>query len=173
MSKGHEAKEPRMLKRKSLDPDKRDPYLPDEGPEEAVECRSCGAIHYDKRWSLKKEAPAEILKKTVDKVLCPACRKIHDKYPEGFVTIKGDLVRERRDEIMKLVRNKEERAMHFNPLDRIIDITEHGDRIEITTTTEKLAQRIGQMLHKSFHGEVEYKWSGDVKMARVVVSGGK
>jgi len=45
-------------------------------------------------------------------------------------------------------------------------IKDKEGKIEVTTTTEKLAQRIGQMLHKAFDGEVEYKWSSDVKLAR-------
>ena len=49
-----------------------------------------------------------------------------------------------------------------------MEIKEKAGGIEVTTTTEKLAKRIGQMLHKAFHGDVEYKWSDDVKLARVV-----
>ena len=40
------------------------------------------------------------------------------------------------------------------------------DGIEITTTNEKLAQRIGKALHKAYSGDVAYKWS-DPKIARV------
>ena len=39
--------------------------------------------------------------------------------------------------------------------------------IEITTTNEKLAQKIGKALHRAYSGHVEYKWSGDTKLARV------
>ena len=39
--------------------------------------------------------------------------------------------------------------------------------IEISTTTDKFAQRIGRMLEKTYSGSVEYKWSDDVKLARV------
>jgi len=42
--------------------------------------------------------------------------------------------------------------------------------MEVTTTTEKFAQRLGAMLKKAYKGDVEYKWSADVKLARVIWS---
>ncbi len=42
----------------------------------------------------------------------------------------------------------------------------HG-RLIISTTTEKMAQRIGRAVKKAFHGEVAYNWSHDNKLARV------
>jgi hypothetical protein len=37
----------------------------------------------------------------------------------------------------------------------------------VTTTTEKLAQRIGREVKKAYGGTLEYTWSHDVKFARV------
>ena len=42
-----------------------------------------------------------------------------------------------------------------------------GNDIEITTTNEKLAQRMGKALHKAYSGTIEYKLSEDAKIARV------
>jgi hypothetical protein len=39
--------------------------------------------------------------------------------------------------------------------------------MEISTTDEKLAQRIGREVHKACRGEVQYAWSDDVKLLRV------
>jgi hypothetical protein len=42
-----------------------------------------------------------------------------------------------------------------------------GGKIEIATTNEKLAQRLGRALKKAFHGDVTYHWSHDTKLVRV------
>ncbi|MGD0947698.1 MAG: hypothetical protein ABSA52_09720 [Candidatus Binatia bacterium] len=68
---------------------------------------------------------------------------------------------------MNLLANEEERAKGLNPLERIVRISE-GDGIPtITTTNEKLAQRIGRALQKAFQGEVSYRWSEDTKYLHV------
>lgn len=157
-------KGPRIIQKKAID-NAKDPYLNKIGPDAKAVCRKCGAVYQDKRWSLKSTPPEG--KERVE-VLCPACQKIKDKFAEGFVTLQGDFIKDHKDEILNLIKNKEERSMHTNPLHRIIEIKEQKGGIEITTTTDKLAQRIGQMLKKTFSGEVEYKWSSDVKLTRVV-----
>ena len=39
--------------------------------------------------------------------------------------------------------------------------------IVVSTTNEKLAQRIGRAIKKAFRGNVTYQWSHDNKLARV------
>lgn len=158
----------RIVKKKSINTEK-DPYLLKLSPGDMALCRKCGAMYHDKRWSIGAKAPviAEGKKKRVS-VLCPACQKIKDNFPEGYVTIQGAFVKTHKDEILRIIKNKEKIAMRYNPLDRIIGISEKRGVIEVTTTTEKLAQRIGQIIGKAFDGDVEYKWSSDVKLARIV-----
>lgn len=168
--KGSRIRGPKIVKKKAIDTEK-DPYLPEESPGDVGECKKCGCIYTGKHWALKSNAPEDLLlKEPKVKLVCPACRKIAEKFAEGYVTIQGDFLKVHKDEILNLIRNKEKIAMDSNPLERIIEIKDRAGTIEVTTTTEKLAQRIGQMLHKAFHGEVEYKWSDDVKLARVVWS---
>ena len=57
--------------------------------------------------------------------------------------------------------------MGINPLERIIRMEEKGEELEIATTDEKLAQRIGREVRKACQGTVEYKWSEDSKLLRV------
>ena len=60
------------------------------------------------------------------------------------------------------------RAGGFNPLERVMSIIENGyGNIVISTTNEKLAQRLGRAIKKAFHGDVTYQWSHDNKLARV------
>jgi NMD protein affecting ribosome stability and mRNA decay len=156
----------RSTTKKSIDTEK-DPYLRDAGPPKGAVCTRCGAVYSNKRWALgTPPTPAAVEK--APRVTCPACRKIKDGYVGGFVTLRGEFLEEHSEEILNMVRNKEKRAMNNNPLDRIISIKRTRGDLEITTTTDKLAQRIGQMLGKAYNGSVEYKWSDDIKMTRVV-----
>ncbi len=151
--------------KKAIDTEK-DPYLLKMEPEEMAMCTDCSAVYQHKRWRLPTEEELE-KKESYAKVVCPACQKIRDKFAGGYVTLRGEFLKDHKEEILNLIRNKEERARYTNPLERIIEINESGDTIEITTTTDKFAQRIGRVLHKAFSGKVEYKWSDDVKIARV------
>ncbi len=146
-----------------------DPYLAKTSPPDPSICTQCTIIYHNKRWRLSTE---EDLKDRgrYHEAVCPACQKIKDKYVGGYVTLKGEFLKDHKEEILNLVRNKEQRARSTNPLERIIEITENDDGLEITTTTDKFAQMLGRVIHKSFSGEVEYKWSDDVKLARVVWS---
>jgi len=160
----------RYSRRKAIDTEK-DPYLLKIGPRDMAVCTGCGAVYHNKRWTLGKEgepaAAGGAAAKRI-KVLCPACQKIRDRFAGGYVTLHGEFLRDHKEEILNLIKNKEERARHINPLERIIEINEKAGTIEITTTTDKFAQRLGRILNKAFSGHVEYKWSDDIKVARVI-----
>lgn len=111
----------------------------------------------------------DLYSKTIDregtaKVVCAACRKVKDKFPGGIVKLKGEFLEEHKNEILNLIKYEEQRAKGFNPLERIMSINDSKSGIEITTTNEKLAQRIGKSLQKAYQGRVYYKWSDDTKL---------
>lgn len=160
-------RKPQFFKRKAIDTAK-DPYLTAADPKDPSSCRKCGSVYHGKRWVYKDAVPAEMLEKAKPDTLCPACMKIRDNYAEGFLVLEGDFVKEHREEILNLIKNKETLALSINPLERIISLKEKKGVIEISTTTDKLAQRIGQILSKAFHSEAEFKWSSDTKLARVI-----
>jgi len=145
-----------------------DPYLLQDVRYESAVCKRCNAAYQNKRWSFDESLLKKMNEwKGVNKVLCPACQKIKDKFPGGIVTLKGEFLREHKDEIMNLIRNEEERAMGFNPLERIMGINAVREGMELTTTNEKLAQRIGKSIRRAYQGRVGYKWSRDTKLLRV------
>ncbi len=147
-----------------------DPYLPKKSSPSVSVCPECRAICRNKRWYLDEEEFALLTRKKggeAPRRRCPACRKISDGFVGGVVTLRGSFVREHREEIRNLVRNEERRAMGFNPLARIVNFTEDEDGFVVSTTAEKLAQRIGRELHKACRGSLEYKWSEDAKLLRV------
>jgi len=147
-----------------------DSYIPKKSAPSVGVCPKCRAICRNKRWYLDEKEFALLTGKKgggIARRRCPACRKIADGFIGGVVTLRGSFVREHREEIRNLIRNEEKRAMGFNPLARIIEFTENEDGFEVSTTAEKLAQRIGREVHKACSGTVEYKWSEDSKLLRV------
>ncbi|HUJ19661.1 MAG TPA: BCAM0308 family protein [Nitrospirota bacterium] len=144
-----------------------DTYLPRGASQSASVCGTCHAVYQNKRW-YADEALYETTKKNGVEIVCPACLKIRDDFPGGIVTLKGEYVAGHKQELLNLIRNEEERARGFNPLERVMSVRENGSgSLVIFTTNEKLAQRLGRAINKSFHGELSYNWSHDNKLVRV------
>jgi hypothetical protein len=142
-----------------------DAYLTTSG-QGAAGCESCQAVYRNKRWY---KGPEAVKSGTATaKTVCPACLKIRDNFPGGIVTLSGGYVLPHKRELVKLIKNEEDRARGINPLERVMAIKENGHgSVIITTTNEKLAQRLGRAIKKAFHGDVKYHWSHDNKLVRV------
>ena len=63
-------------------------------------CRDCGVVFRDGRWQWSPELPTGAAD-----ALCPACQRIRDQVPAGFLTLSGDFLQPHREEIMHLLRN--------------------------------------------------------------------
>lgn len=147
----------------------RDPYLPRGASRKISICEGCRAVYMNKRWYAEGKVDETALRNSeAAKIVCPACLKIRDNFPGGIVTLKGDYVLPHKQELMNLIKNEEERARGQNPLERVMSVKENGfGSIVISTTNEKMAQRIGRAVRKAFQGKVTYHWSHDNKLARV------
>ena len=143
-----------------------DPYIPKKGMGKAITCKECGAVYRNKRWSLNGP-PAESRAGADRRIICPACRKIRDKYPNGIIMLTGPFLELHKDEILRLARNEERRALRINPLARIFAIKDHGRSLEIQTTSERFAQRIGREIQRAFKGRTTYHWAREDKQIRV------
>lgn len=145
----------------------RDMYLPRGEPKGVMQCSGCGAFHYRRHWTLTP--PPGVSAQTYERlVLCPACRKIQDRFPGGELTLRS-VEPGSRAELARILRNEEARARKKNPLERIMrmDAANGGWRIE--TTTEKLAQRLGRSVKKARGGKLTYKRGhNDSNYVRVV-----
>ena len=157
-----------------------DPYAMNRAPEGLLECPDCFATYYRKRWVLqglktarktkKTEGVAKRTRKAVivpQPYLCPACRKIRDGYAEGFIFINWPNWVVHKADVLNLIHNEEKRACRVNPLERVMAIRERSGGVDIETTTEHLAQRLGNHLNRAFRGKIQYKWSHKDKLARV------
>lgn len=151
---------------------KQDPYAMLKAPRGPAMCRKCGAIYADKRWRFD-EREARTLKASprTQKLVCPACQKIRDDYPEGIVTLKWSDLRDHEAEIRGLIANVEARAISVNPLDRVLKILRSKEEMEIQTTNDRLAQRIGRALVRSYKGKSTYHWAHRDMMVRVMWQG--
>ncbi len=163
---------PRKIEKHSRDKiyTENDPYMPQKGkglPETAI-CKECKAVYHSKKWFLdEKLYEQKKALKDVHLVICPACKKTQENVPNGIVTLKGDFLKQHKEEIMNLIHNEDARSKQYNPLKRIMKIDEKGGEVEIQTTSAKLAQRIGSILFKAYSGEVEYKKHENAKFMRV------
>lgn len=145
-----------------------DPYHPEEGLKEPAICDGCGALYRNRRWQLDAQAAeVESANPEVSRVSCPACQKIAEKYPEGIVTLRGAYLWEHEEEIRNILRNEESRAMSQNPLQRIMRMEREGDELIIETTEQKLAERLGKVLHRAHQGALSVTWSDDHRLCRV------
>lgn len=100
-------------------------------------------------------------------VLCPACRRIRDEYPAGYVTIEGEFFRQHRDELMQLVEHRAERAKAEHPLKRITATEDTPDGVLITTTDMHLARGIGEALRHAYQGELKSHYEDAQILLRV------
>jgi NMD protein affecting ribosome stability and mRNA decay len=145
-----------------------DPYQPEEGQEAAL-CSTCQAVYQNKRWFFDANLAARLAGTGKAKeVVCPTCRKIKDHYPEGFLTLSGEFLKDHKDEILTLLKKEAARVSGRNVADRVITMTaEAGDRLVVETTTEKLAQHLGRAVYRAYKGELNFKWAEMNKFVRV------
>ena len=128
---------------------------------EPTVCPHCGAVYHEGRWQWL-QAPTE-----AHQVTCPACHRVQDHYPAGFLTLQGAFFVAHRDEIMHLVHNTEEREKEAHPLKRIMAIEEKDETALITTTDIHLARGIGEAVHHAYQGELEFHYNQDENLLRV------
>ena len=129
-------------------------------PEPTV-CPQCGAVFHEGRWQWL-QAPADAHQEP-----CPACHRIHDHFPAGFLTLQGAFFLAHREEIMHLVHNVEKRERTEHPLKRIMAIEEKDGAMLITTTDIHLARGIGEALHHAYQGDLKFHYNPEENLLRV------
>jgi hypothetical protein len=100
-------------------------------------------------------------------MVCPACHRTNDRFPAGYVTLESEFVKEHRDELVKLARTTEQRERDQHPLQRIMEIKDEGNRIDITTTDIHVARRIGEAIHRAYEGNLDIKYGPEDYVVRI------
>ena len=137
-----------------------DPFGRVPRPPEPTICPSCRAVFNAGRWTWDRP-PEEAHHQD-----CPACQRIRDEFPAGYVVIKGAFIKDHRDEIVALITAKEERAKAEYPLQRIMAIEDVREGLQVTTTESNLARGIGEALHEAYQGDLKLRYSRDENLLR-------
>jgi len=140
-----------------------DTYKVQHKPPEPAACPDCGAIYHDGRWQWGAKAANS------HAVICPACHRIRDRFPAGFVQIGGPFFANHREEMTSLIRHHEAKARSEHPLSRIIAIEDTGSGdggLLVTTTDIHLARDIAEALHHAYQGELEFHYNDSEKLLR-------
>jgi hypothetical protein len=129
-------------------------------PEPTV-CSVCNALFQNGRWSWGE------IQANANKVVCPACQRIAETYPAGYVEIKGAFFDEHREELLNMIRNEEAQEKGEHPMERIMSIAEEKEGVLVTTTGIHLARRIGDALARAYQGDLSFQYSDDEQIIRV------
>ncbi len=138
-----------------------DPYRTREKWKEPTVCPDCRAVYHKGRWAWG------VAPQGAHEHRCPACARIHDKVPAGFLTIKGSFFGEHKDELMHLIRNHEANEKERHPLERIMGIEESKEGATITFTGSHLARKTGEALRDAYQGALDIKFSDEDAQVRV------
>lgn len=156
MDRSSYGRKDRLIKEK-----RHDTYLEQAKWPEPTICTQCGAVFANGRWTWQAAPEA------ANKIICPACRRILDRYPAGEIDLRGEFFSEHRDEILNLVRNVAEQEQQAHPLERVMAITEKKRSARITTTGVHLARRLGEALARAHKGELSFEYLDGEKYIKV------
>ena len=145
-----------------------DAYRQKLGSTETAICKKCGMIYQNKRWTFDEAESRRLSGESgVTKVLCQACQRMADDNPAGVVTLSGSYLLEHENDILNMIKRTEARSRTKNPLGRIMEINQEGNVLTISTTEDKLAQKLGREVYKAHKGELHYSWSLVLHFVRV------
>lgn len=128
---------------------------------EPARCGDCGAVWHRGRWTWAAPPAKAALTR------CPACKRIRDRFPAGFVSLKGPFLDAHRDEIVARVRHCEAAERPDHPLQRIMNIVPAAGGLLVTTTDAHLARGIGEALRKAYRGRMEFRYNKADNLLRV------
>ena len=151
----------RMIRREQLmDEIREDSYREDAKLPEPTRCPKCGATYRRGRWTWNA-APEDAHAHT-----CPACQRIADEFPGGYVTLKGEFLPEHRTEILNLVKARETRAKEEHPLQRIMAVESVAGGIVVKTTDAHLARGIAMAVQEAFKGTLDMRYNKGENLLR-------
>lgn len=128
---------------------------------EPTACPDCGAVYHKGRWQwLPRPDQAH-------EHACPACHRIRDRLPAGYVTLSGGFLGQHRDEILNLVRHNGDRESTGHPLERIIAIEPYDGGVVVTTTGIHLARSLGEALERAYQGRLKFHYNDGENLLRV------
>jgi len=128
------------------------------GFREPTICKGCGASFLRRVWR-KRPLTTALFDEAVWGS-CPACEQTgRGEYYGRVVAATAGI--EDRGAVERRIRNVARRAGYNQPERRIVSIDWAGRRLEVLTTSQKLAHRIACELAKAFGGRNSFRWSSE------------
>jgi NMD protein affecting ribosome stability and mRNA decay len=127
-------------------------------------CPECGAVFHKGKWQWQSKPESAHSER------CPACHRVHDRMPAGYIKLKGEFFKKNRSEILNLVNNVEHKEKGEHPLQRIMNIGEEGDSVMVTTTDIHLAHGIGESIRRAYQGQLKFDYNTEENLLRVTWS---
>jgi len=146
---------------KLIQEERHDTYKEQEKWPEPTICSECSAVFIGGRWAWEERAD------NAHAIICPACQRIKDVFPAGYLEIKGAFFGSHREEMLNLIHNLEALEKGEHPMERLMAITTEEDHTLITTTGIHLARRIGEALKHAYQGDLEFAYGDDEKIIRL------
>jgi hypothetical protein len=153
---------PPVYRNKLTTPHFADSYKPRAKYADATACPECNAVYRDGQWQWLTLPASPAWE------LCPACRRIREDMPAGFVNLEGAFLHAHRGEIRSLVNHLGEKEKSLRPLNRIIEMVDTGEGdLLIKTTDADLARAIGETLQHAYHGALRIQQAPFETLVRV------
>lgn len=128
---------------------------------EPTVCQQCGAVYHEGRWQwIDKPENAH-------EEICPACHRINDNHPAGFVTLEGPFFDTHSEEIRHLIQNHADHERAEHPLKRIVAIENQQGAMLVTTTDTHLARGIGESVRHAYQGKLKIDHTSGENLVRV------
>jgi len=132
---------------------------------EPTVCPECRAVFQDGRWEWPSTA-VEVA--SMREHLCPACQRVRDHVPAGYLSLAGEFFRNHREEILNLVHNKVRTEEAEHPMKRLMNVENADDgSVVITFTDTHLPHGAGRAIESAYDGELDIHYNDDASIIRV------
>jgi NMD protein affecting ribosome stability and mRNA decay len=128
---------------------------------EPTVCPECNAVFSNGRWQWMT------VPEIANRDLCPACNRIKDNFPAGYVTLQGQFFNDHSEDIRRLIQHHVEHEQNEHPLKRIIAMDNKNGAMLVTTTDTHLARGIGEAVHHAYQGELRIDHVSGESLVRV------
>ena len=149
-----------VYRTKPLRPHRDDSYKARTKYPEPTVCPECHAVFHAGHWQWLPMPAAP------HSALCPACHRVRDDMPAGYLRLEGPFVSAHSEELLALARNIEKKEKAARPLNRIMTIATEDNAIAISTTDSHLARDIGEAVRNAYQGELTIHYGRDENLAR-------
>ena len=124
-------------------------------------CSGCGAVHLKGGWRWGTAKP------DAHRHLCPACQRVHDRVPAGFVEIRGQFFAEHQREVLALLHHTEAKEKSEHPLQRIMNIAITDEGATVALTDFHLTHKLGEALEHAYKGKLKARYTDKDTVMRV------